>query len=102
MNRSIRVCGKRANSFGKVHSSSSGQVPHLKGILKNQCWNKRGQAKMVGVQEAYLEERMSEIRDLCPGQEKWRNTFLFAEALIEEEGSRSSGSRSSNVHSYRI
>lgn len=57
---------------------------------------------MVGVQEAYLEERMSEIRDLCPGQEKWRNTFLFAEALIEEEGSRSSGSRSSNVHSYRI
>lgn len=40
---------------------------------------------MMGVQEACLEERMSEIRDLCPGQEECRNTLVIAKALLEEE-----------------
>lgn len=85
MNRNIRVCGKRGSNFRKVHGSSSGQVPHLKGMLKTQRWNRRGQAKMVGVQEACLQERMSEIRDPCPGQEECRNTLVIAKALLEEE-----------------
>ena len=85
MNRDIRVCGKRGSSFRKVHGSSSGQVPHLKGMLKNQRWNRRWQAKVVGVQEASLEEGMSETRDLSPGQGKYRYTVVIAKALLEEE-----------------
>lgn len=85
MNRNIRICGKKGSSFRQVHRSSSGQVPHLKGNLKNQHWSRRGQAKMVGVQKACLEERMSKTRDIFPGQEKGRNTVVMAKALLGEE-----------------
>lgn len=51
---------------------------HFKGNVENPVLEQRGQAKMVGVQEACLEERMSEIRDLCPEQEKCGNTLVIA------------------------